>query len=39
VLEGRTSSVSQTAFEFISTRAQIGDIRLFMRTLPSVLSR
>jgi hypothetical protein len=39
VLEGRTSSVSQTAFEFISTRAQIGDIRLFMRKLPGVLSR
>ena len=31
--------VSPTAFEFISTTAQIGDIRLFMRTLPGVLSR
>ena len=30
--------VSPTAFEFISTTAQIGDIRLFMRTLPGVLS-
>ena len=30
---------SQTAFEFISTTAQIGDIRLFMRMLPGVLSR
>jgi hypothetical protein len=39
VLERRTTSVSPTAFEFISTTAQIGDIRLFMRTLPSVLSR
>jgi hypothetical protein len=39
VLERRTTLVSQTAFEFISTTAQIGDIRLFMRTLPGVLSR
>jgi hypothetical protein len=39
VLEGRTTSVSPTAFEFISTTAQIGDIRLFMRKLPGVLSR
>ena len=38
VLERRTTSVSPTAFEFISTTAQIGDIRLFMRMLPSVLS-
>ena len=38
VLERRTTSVSATAFEFISTTAQIGDIRLFMRTLPGVLS-
>ena len=28
-----------TAFEFISTTAQIGDVRLFMRALPGVLSR
>jgi hypothetical protein len=39
VLEGRTTAVSPTAFEFISTTAQIGDIRLFMRKLPDVLSR
>ena len=39
VLEGRTTSVSPNAFEFISTTAQIGDIRLFMRTLPDILSR
>lgn len=39
VRERRTTSVSPTAFEFISTTAQIGDIRLFMRTLPDVLSR
>jgi hypothetical protein len=38
VLEHRTTSVSPTAFEFISTTAQIGDIRLFMRMLPSLLS-
>jgi Family of unknown function (DUF6178) len=38
VLERRTTSVSPTAFEFISTTAQIGDIRLFTRTLPGVLS-
>jgi hypothetical protein len=38
VLERRTTSVSPTAFEFISTTAQIGDIRLFMRMLPDVLS-
>ena len=39
VLERRTTSVSPTAFKFISTTAQIGDIRLFMRSLPGVLSR
>ena len=39
ILERRTTSVSPTAFDFISTTAQIGDIRLFMRTLPGVLSR
>jgi hypothetical protein len=38
VLDRRTTSVSPTAFEFISTTAQIGEIHLFMRTLPSVLS-
>ena len=39
ILERRTTSVSQTAFEFISTTAQIRDVRLFMRTLPDVLTR
>ena len=39
ILERRTTSVSPTAFEFISTTAQLGDIRLFMRTLREVLSR
>ena len=38
VLEHRTTSVSPTAFEFFSTTAQIGDVRLFMRALPSLLS-
>jgi len=38
VLEHRTKAVSATAFEFISTNAQIGDIRVFMRTLPGLLS-
>jgi hypothetical protein len=27
------------AFEFISIAAQIGDVRIFMRKLPDVLSR
>jgi hypothetical protein len=39
ILEGRTTKVSPTAFDFISTAAQIGDIRTFMRKLPDVLSR
>jgi hypothetical protein len=39
VVERRTTSVSQAAFEFISTAAQLGDIRLFMRMLHGVLSR
>jgi hypothetical protein len=39
VLEARTTPVSPTAFEFISTPAQIGDIRVFMGTLPGLLSR
>ena len=38
VLERRTTTVSPTAFEFISTRAQIGDVRRFMRMLPGVLT-
>jgi hypothetical protein len=39
ILEGRTTTVSPTAFDFISTAAQIGDIRNFMRMLPDILSR
>lgn len=38
VLERQTTPVSPTAFQFISTRAQIGDIRAFVRALPGVLS-
>ena len=38
VVEGCTSSVSQTQFAFISTAAQIGDVRIFMRKLPGLLS-
>lgn len=39
ILEGRITTVSPTEFEFISTAAQIGDVRIFMRKLPDVLSR
>jgi hypothetical protein len=39
VLERRTTAVSSTAFNFISTAAQIGDVRVFMRALRGVLSR
>jgi hypothetical protein len=39
ILEGRTTTVSPTAFEFISTAARIADVRTFMRRLPEVLSR
>jgi hypothetical protein len=37
VLERRTSPVSPTAFEFIASNAQIGDVRIFMKALPRVL--
>jgi hypothetical protein len=39
ILEGRATAVSAIEFEFISTAAQVGDVRLFMRKLPDVLSR
>ena len=39
ILEGRTTAVSPTEFDFISTAAQINDVRIFMRKLPDVLSR
>jgi hypothetical protein len=38
VVEGRTTAVSPTAFAFISTAAQIADVRRFMRKLRDVLS-
>jgi hypothetical protein len=38
VLEARTTSVSPTAFEFISTAAEVGDVRIFMRKLPALLT-
>jgi len=39
VLERRTTTVSATEFAFISTAAQIGDVRIFMMRLPDLLSR
>ena len=36
-LEGRTGAVSATAFEFISTTGQIGEVRAFMGRLLDVL--
>lgn len=38
ILDGRTATVSPTAFEFISTGAQIVDVRSFMKKLPGVLA-
>ena len=38
-LEGRTGAVSATAFEFISTTGQIGEVRAFMARLPDLLRR
>jgi hypothetical protein len=38
VVERRKTPVSPTAFQFISTTAQLGDVRDFMRALPRVLS-
>ena len=37
ILEGRTGAVSATAFEFISTTAQIREVRAFMGKLLDVL--
>jgi hypothetical protein len=39
VLDGRTTAVSPTEFDFFRTAAQIGDVRIFMRRLPGLLSR
>jgi hypothetical protein len=38
-LHGRTGAISATAFEFIATKSQIGEIREFMDKLPDTLSR
>jgi hypothetical protein len=38
-LEGHVAAVSATAFEFISTTAQIGEVRTFMGRLPEALRR
>jgi hypothetical protein len=38
-LEGQVGAVSATAFEFISTTGQIGEVRTFMGKLLDVLSR
>ena len=37
-LEGRVGAISATAFEFISTTGQIGEVRAFMAKLPDTLS-
>ena len=37
ILDRHTGAVSATSFDVISTAAQLGAIRLFMRTLPHVL--
>ena len=39
VLDGAAARVSPTAFAFISTAAQIADVRRFLAKLPDVLSR
>ena len=38
IVEGRTTAVSQTAFDFISATVQIDAVRTFMRKLPGVLA-
>ncbi len=38
-LGGRTTSVNSKALEFISTTAQTGDVRAYMKLLPGLLSR
>ena len=39
ILDGSTAPVDPGKFDFISTTAQLGDVRIFMRALPAVLSR
>ena len=38
ILDRRTTTVSPTAFDFISTAAQIAEVRRFLRKLPAVLT-
>jgi len=38
IVEGRTGAISATDFEFISTAAQIEQVRVFMGRLPDVLA-
>jgi hypothetical protein len=38
ILQGRTTAVNATAFAFIATKDQIGEIRAFMRRLPDLLT-
>ena len=37
IVERRKTTVSPTAFDFISTAAQIGDVRVFLHKLPDLL--
>ena len=39
VVEGQVSGVDPRAFQVIASRAHIGEIRLFLRMLPAVLTR
>ena len=39
VVEGQVSGVDPRAFQTIASRAQLGEIRLFLRMLPAVLTR
>lgn len=39
VVEGHVSGVDPAAFQVVATRMQIGEIRLFLRMLPAVLTR
>ena len=39
VVDGRTTPVSPTEFAFISTRAQIEEVRVFVRKLPGLLTQ
>ncbi len=39
VVEGHVRGVDPAAFQVIVSRAQIGEVRLFLRMLPAVLTR